>query len=127
MKYIYPAIFTKDKDVIVVRFPDLEGCMTYGDDIKMAYEMATEALTGYLESVIEREMVPNKASDSFEIDCPKGSIVSLVSSEVDLAKQTKSIKKTLTIPLWLNDLAMERKLNFSQILQEALITKLQNR
>lgn len=126
MKYIYPAIFTKDKDVIVVRFPDLEGCMTYGDDIKMAYDMAVEALTGYLESVVEREMIPNRPSDSFEIDCPKDSIVSLVSCEIDLAKQTKSIKKTLTIPSWLNEIAMERRLNFSQILQEALITKLQN-
>ncbi len=126
MKYVYPAIFTKEEDAIIVRFPDLDGCMTYGDDINMAHDMACEALTGYLESVIEREMVPKKASDSFEINCPSGSFVSLISCNVDLAKQTKSVKKTLTIPAWLNELAINNNINFSQLLQEALMSKLRN-
>ena len=46
------------------------------------------------------------------------------SIDADLARQTKSVKKTLTIPYWLNEKALEAKLNFSAVLQEALLEKL---
>lgn len=51
---------------------------------------------------------------------------SLVSCDINQYKDTKAVKKTLTIPSWLNDRAMSMGLNFSQVLQEALLLKIQS-
>lgn len=38
--------------------------------------------------------------------------------------ESRAVKKTLTIPSWLNDAALEKNVNFSQVLQDALMEKL---
>ena len=53
----------------------------------------------------------------------KNAFATLIQSDVDLAKNTKSVKKTLTIPAWLNQRALDKGINFSKVLQEALVAK----
>lgn len=53
MLFVYPAIFHKEEDSYWVEFPDLKGCNTYGSTIPEAMEMAQEALTAYLLSLLE--------------------------------------------------------------------------
>ena len=53
MLFVYPAIFHKEDESYWVEFPDLKGCNTYGSTIPEAMEMAQEALTGYLLSLLE--------------------------------------------------------------------------
>ena len=53
----------------------------------------------------------------------KSSYPSLIRIDIDLAKNTRSIKKTLTIPEWLNERALSKGINFSKVLQEALLEK----
>lgn len=53
MLFVYPAIFHKEEESYWVEFPDLKGCNTYGSTIPEAMEMAQEALTGYLLSLLE--------------------------------------------------------------------------
>ena len=124
MKYTYPAIFKEEDGVIIVAFPYLEGCVTYGETIEEALEMAKEALEGYLESIIEREIIPNKPINILSIKTNNNEFTSLVTCDIDLSKYSKSVKKTLTIPLWLNDKAVASNINFSKVLQEALLEKL---
>lgn len=123
MLFVYPAIFHKEDKSYWVEFPDLKGCNTYGDTIPEAMEMAQEALTGYLLSLLEHGDHIASPSDISSYN-PTDGFTTLVSCDINQYKDTKAIKKTLTIPSWLNDRAVSMGLNFSKVLQEALISKI---
>lgn len=124
MMFVYPAIFHKDGDAYWVEFPDLKGCHTYGGTIAETMEAAQEALSGYLLALLEQDRPLTSPSDISALH-PEDGFSSLVSCDIDQYKETKAIKKTLTIPSWLNDRAMAMGLNFSKVLQDALISKIQ--
>jgi len=124
--FVYPAIFHKESDSYWVEFPDLEGCHTYGDSIAGTMAAAQEALSGYLLTLLEQGAAIAAPSDVSDYH-PSDGFVTLVSCNVSQYKDTKSVKKTLTIPSWLNDRAVSMGLNFSQVLQDALIAKIQTR
>lgn len=125
MLFVYPAIFHEEKDSYWVEFPDLPGCQTYGDDLNSTVKYAQEALAGYLLTVLSEERKLPNPSHIQEINQVEKGFITLVSCDINQYKDSKAVKKTLTIPSWLNDLAIERNFNFSQILQEALLSRLQ--
>ena len=127
-KLFYPAIFhTAEEGGFWVSFPDLEECFTEGDDMTQAYEMAVDALGLALTSRLEEnEPIPSPSKPG-NITLEDGFLV-VVEFDMEAYKKrtnSKAVKKTLSIPQWLNEEAMANGLNFSQILQEALISKLQ--
>lgn len=125
MLFVYPAIFHKENGSVWVEFPDLTGCQSYGETVDEAVEMAQEALEVYIVTLLEQGKELNKASEIKNIVCDNNSFVSLVSCNItDFTKDTKSVKKTLTIPQWLNEKAITENINFSKTLQEALIEQL---
>lgn len=126
MLFVYPAIFHKENDSYWVEFPDLEGCQTYGDTLNETMGFAQEALTGYLLTLLEQGNPIASPSDIASIHTDDG-FTSLVSCDINQYKDTKAVKKTLTIPSWLNDQATSMGINFSQVLQEALLSKIQAR
>ncbi len=137
MLLTYPACFLKEEKGYSVIFPDLNYTATCGDTLDEAFSMAVDCLAGYLYSCkMDGEPVPDASelSDSLlvdvqrelELDVQEG-FVNMVAVDVEeYARQhfNKSVKKTLTIPAWLNKAAMEQNINFSQVLQEALKKKL---
>ena len=125
MLFVYPAIFHKEEDSYWVEFPDLEGCHTYGTSIIETMEAAQEALSGYLLTLLDQGESIVAPSDISSYN-PSDGFSSLVSCDINQYKDTKAVKKTLTIPSWLNDRAISMGLNFSQILQEALLSKIQS-
>lgn len=124
MLFVYPAVFHKENDSYWVEFPDLEGCQTYGDTLNETMGFAQEALTGYLLTLLEQGEPITSPSDISSIHPDEG-FTSLVSCDVNQYKDTKAVKKTLTIPSWLNDRASSMGINFSKVLQEALLSKIQ--
>lgn len=124
---LYPAIFTPDDETtsISVRFPDIPEAITFGTDINHAYEMAVEVLGFALEDYAD---YPEASCLSvLKAQYPQSYIV-LVSIDMLVYKkkyQSKKIRKNVTIPEWLNDLAEDQGINFSQVLTEALELKLQ--
>lgn len=124
MLFVYPAIFHKEEDAYWVEFPDLEGCHTYGSSVNETMEAAQEALAAYLLTLLEQEKAIATPSDISAIHAADG-FSSLVSCDINQYKDTKAVKKTLTIPSWLNDRAISMGINFSQVLQEALLSKIQ--
>ncbi|MDO4265557.1 MAG: type II toxin-antitoxin system HicB family antitoxin [Eubacteriales bacterium] len=123
MLFVYPAIFHHENDTYWVEFPDLSGCFSYGTDISDALKAAQEALGAYLITLLEEGKEIAAPSDIVSYHAEDG-FVSLVSCDLDQYKNTKAVKKTLTIPSWLNDRAVSMGINFSQVLQEALLAKL---
>lgn len=125
-KLFYPAIFHQaEEGGFWVSFPDFPECFTDGDDMSEAYEMAVDALGLTITSRIEnKEDIPH-VSQPNEIDSEEGFVVVV---EFDLYEyrrkhNSRAVKKTLSIPEWLNEAALSMGLNFSQVLQEALMEK----
>nr|DAS37325.1 MAG TPA: hypothetical protein [Caudoviricetes sp.] len=124
MLFIYPAIIHEDTDGMWAEFPDLTGCSTYGDTMEEILSGAKEAMELFLLGVLEDGEYPPTPSDIKKIKkLEKNAFATLIQSDVDLAKNTKSVKKTLTIPAWLNQRALDKGVNFSKVLQEALVAK----
>ena len=120
--YFYPAIFTYDENdkCYMVDFIDLKGCSTFGNTIDEAYEMAQDALGLFLSDL---ENPPTPTIPYNNIKLKENQFISLV--EINLMEYRKkvsniAIKKTLTIPSWLNTIAEKNDINFSQLLQKAL-------
>lgn len=128
MKYIYPAIFTKTSTGYIVEFPDLSGCFTQGKNFLEAFKMAEEVLSEYI-IILENDKIEIPNSSLVEdISLKDDEVVNLIS--IDTIKyrrevsQNKVVKKTLTIPAWLNQIALNKNINFSLVLKKALIEEL---
>ena len=127
-KYVYPAVFTKEEDgMYSIEFPDVPGCYTQGVDIADGIAMAEDALALMLyqyETDGDKISLPSKIED---IKVPSNAFVTYISADTMYYRKkfdSKAVKKTLTIPAWMNEDATALGLNFSQILQEALAQKL---
>lgn len=129
MLSMYPAFFYKETDgVYSVVFPEL-GIATCGNNIEEATRMAVDCLAGYLYDLKLAKAPYPTTPDISTLDPDKeyseyeSVFVNMVTVDVDeYAKKhfEKSVKKTLSIPAWLNDMAVEKGINFSQVLQAAL-------
>jgi predicted RNase H-like HicB family nuclease len=122
-RYLYPAIFDYANDGISIEFPDLPGCLTSAESDEEAMRMAKDAMALHLYGIEQ---------DGDEIPVPTS--VTKLKTESNQAAvlievwmlpfrdemENKAVKKTLTIPKWLDDLALEHKVNFSHVLQDAL-------
>lgn len=122
-KFFYPALFHKeDGGGFWVSFPDIPECLTQGIDMSQAYEMAVDALGLALADRIKENNVPVPTSiDSLmfaENSYPV--IIEFDLLEYKKKHSSRAVKKTLTIPEWLNDEATKKGINFSAVLQEAL-------
>ncbi len=142
MLTVYPACFFKEGSGYSVIFPDLNYLATCGKTIDEAMEMAVDCLAGYIRWCRrDGDAIPDP-SPMNQIDLEAvakdidsdGSIgeafVNMVSVDVEAYAREhfdKSVRKTLTIPAWLNTAALEKGINFSQVLQEALLAKVQTR
>ena len=126
---IYPAIFHTEADGgYSVSFPDLPGCFTDGDNLAEAMFMAKDALGIYLFTLKEDNEPFPAATSPADIKLEPGEFTSLIEwDELDYLKRTdnRAVKKTLTIPSWLNNLAEREHINFSQTLQTALKKQLE--
>lgn len=123
-KYIYPAIFKKEEVGYSVYFPDLESCYTQGDTLEDALEMAEDVLSLVLYEYEKKQRIIPEPTPVKKIVTSDLEIVSLVMGDtLEYRKRynNKAVKKTLTIPEWLNEEASALGVNFSQVLQEALI------
>lgn len=124
-KYVYPAIFTLEEDGgYSINFPDLEGCYTCGDNLTEGIEMAKDvlALVLYGYESQQREIPTPSPLSAFQTT--NDSFVNYIACDTLIYRKrfnNRAVKKTLTIPEWLNEEAIAMEINFSQALQNALL------
>lgn len=127
-KFVYPAIFQPELlGGYSVSFPDLPGCFTEADSMEAAVDMAKDAVGIYLTQLESDGHPAPAASDPAGIRPDDKCFVALIDMDMLAYKQkhdNKAVKKTLTIPQWLNTLAEREGVNFSNILQAALKERL---
>lgn len=126
--YVFPAVFTYEEgSEIAVTFPDLDGCATSGENDKDAMDMAKEALGLHMWGMEDH---------NYEIPAPtplvqvkleaneRAQLIEVFMPAVRLAEVSRSVNRTVTLPAWLNAAALEKGVNFSQVLQTALMEQL---
>lgn len=128
MKLIYPAIFTPfdDGNGYTVEVPDLPGCVTEGDSMIEAIDMAQDAASGWILGELEEGNSYPAASDHTAITAPEGSFVNLIVLDMDAYAEkygSKVVRKNITIPAWLNTYGEKNNINFSKVLTDALMGK----
>lgn len=130
-QYFYPAIFhTAEEGGFWVSFPDLPECLTEGDTMEEAYAMAIEALgLSLTDRLHNQEELPLPSTpDQISMETPDNYLV-IIQFDLEAYQKkhnSRAVKKTLSIPEWLNEEAIAMGINFSQVLQEALLTKIQS-
>ena len=133
----YPACFFKEESGYSVVFPDLNDLSTCGETLDESLRMAVDCLAGYpywLKKDGEAAPAPSSvdaislADVAAELEVSMdGAFVNIITVDVEEYAKThfeKAVKKTLTIPAWLNTAALEQNINFSQVLQDALKAQL---
>lgn len=130
MKLVYPAYFSplEEQSGYCVTMPDLKGCVTQGNSLAEAIEMAVDAASGWILDELEDGNKIPQPSDISEIKIEnKGDFVNMIVLDMDSYSEKygyKAVRKNCTIPAWLNTVAEKNDINFSAVLQEALCQKL---
>ena len=125
MKYIYTAVFspTEDGTEFYARVPDLPGCITTGDTLEDAIEQITDAASGWLVAAEDHgDPIPSTTSqDALERspDCAL-SLIQVDTLAYRALTDTRAVRKNVSLPAWMADLAEKRGINCSQVLQEGL-------
>lgn len=133
MKNVYPVFFTKADTVILVEVPDLE-ILTEGKDMSDAIEMARDAIELKCVSMEDDGMEIPLPSEIHALEVNSGtfaeegdtviSFVDIDSGEYRRKIDTKTVRRNVTIPSWLNYEAEHAGINVSRLLQEALMKAL---
>ena len=124
-KYFYPVIFEPEEVGVSVYVPDIPGCFTQGDSLEEAMDNVQEVIGLMLEDKSPEEYAEPSKPNKVKLD--EGQFVMLVAFDnlaYDRKYNAKAVKKTLSIPAWLNNMALERNVNFSNLLQRALMSEL---
>lgn len=119
----YPCVVRYEDNIYYADFPDFDACFTDADSLGELFVNTKEVLNGVLFTMLDNGLTLPKTSDGKNINLKKGEFVLLVEAPIASIEERlnkKSIKKTLSIPKWLNDLGMKENVNFSQILQDGL-------
>ena len=121
--YIYPAIFDYADDGISIEFPDLPGCLSCADTDEEALYMAKDAMRGWIlasEDSNEEIPEPTPLKEIMLESNQRAVLVDVCLAMYREAHKNRAVKKTLTIPAWLNEIAEKERINFSFVLQNAL-------
>ena len=125
--HVFPAVFSREDQYVCVRFPDLPGCNTFGDSYDNALYMAEDALGGHLLSMIDNNYLIPEPTPFEALRLKEGEVVVMIEVWLSVLREeenNKAVKKTITIPNWLNKKAQKAHVNFSSVMQEALRERL---
>lgn len=123
MEYVYPAVFhANDDGSYTITYPDLPGCISEGKNLANAMYMAQSALTQWAEYHADKKLDLPIASQAKSIETGDREFVNLIRADV---KDGRAVKRTVSIPRWMNDRVAASGLSLSRVLQDALEQRFQ--
>ena len=121
-EYVFPAIFHPNEDgSYTVSYPDLPGCISEGETLGNAMYMAQSALTQWVEYLADNKQEIPTASNLNEIETDEKEFANLIRADI---KDGRAVKRTVSIPKWMDDKVSEAGLSLSRVLQDALNERL---
>lgn len=132
MLYIYTAIFTpiEDGSGFYAKVPDLPGCITTGKDLADAIDQITDAMNGWLVVAEDEGLAIAEPTPQRELVIPADASCALIKADTIAYRaqtDTRSARKNVSLPVWMINLADKRNINCSQLLQNALMEKLNSK
>lgn len=117
-EYVYPAIFHANEDgTYTILFPDLPGCISEGKSLGNAMKMAEAALTQWIEYLKDNKEEIPAPSNLQDVELESNEFVNFIRADI---KDSRAVKRTISLPRWMDEQAAEEGLSLSKILQEAL-------
>lgn len=121
-EYVYPAIFHENDDgSFTITYPDLPGCISEGKSLGNAMYMAQSALVQWIGYLTDKKLSIPEASDIKDVGAAPGEFANLIRAEI---KDTRAVRRTVSIPKWMDDEVAEAGLSLSRVLQDALKDRL---
>lgn len=123
MNYIYPAVFQQNSDnTYTITFPDLPGCISEGKSLSNAIDMAQNALTQWIEYLLEEKETIPSPTDIKAIETTNNQFTNLVRAN---PRDNRAVRRTVSIPKWLDVKASDAGISLSKVLQDALKERLE--
>lgn len=117
-EYVYPAVFHANEDgTYTIIFPDLPGCISEGKTLGNAMKMAEAALTQWVDYLKDNKEDIPEPSRLQNVELDKDEFVSLIRADI---KDTRAVKRTVSLPKWMDEQVAEEGLSLSKVLQDAL-------
>lgn len=121
-EYVYPAIFHSNEDgSFTITYPDLPGCISEGKNLANAMYMAQTALAQWIEYLTDKKQSLPSPTNLKCLKTTELEFVNLIRADI---KDRRAVKRTVSIPKWMDDMVSEAGLSLSRVLQEALKDKL---
>lgn len=123
MVYIYTAIIHEEDGTFYAAVPDIPGCVTTGSSLSDAIDQITDALAGCLCTMEDEEDPIAPPSDQCDIPHETSDFCTLVRIDTIAYRSltdTRAVRKNVSLPAWMSDLADKRGINCSKVLQDAL-------
>lgn len=121
-EYVYPAIFhSNDDGTFTITYPDLPGCISEGKSLGNAMYMAQSALTQWIEYLSDKKQDIPLASRLDSLHAEPGEFINLIRADI---KDGRAVKRTVSIPKWMDEKVSESGLSLSRVLQDALRERL---
>jgi predicted RNase H-like HicB family nuclease len=122
MEYVYPAVFHANTDgSFTITFPDLPGCISEGKSLGNAMYMAQSALAGWIRYLKDKKLGIPEASAARDVRARAGEFVNFICADI---KDGRAVKRTVSIPKWMDEKAADMDLSLSRVLQDALVKRL---
>lgn len=122
MRYTFTAVITPEEGKCYVRVPDIPGCVTTGRDIEDAVAQITDALSGCLVVWEDQGLPVPPATIQKDIPHDAADVLTLVSVDTIAYRaktDTRAVRKNVSIPAWMANMAERRGINCSKVLQDA--------
>lgn len=124
MAYVYPVIFSPEESGgYCVYAPDLSGCVTEACNYEDGIKKIREGICGMIYIMRRDKMEIPAPSDPHSVDCDAGDVVALVDADIEAYTRrigNKAVRRTISIPEWMDDLATNAGVSLSQVTQDAL-------
>ena len=127
MLYTYTAIISEEDGTFYAKVPDINGCITTGKTLAEAIELITDALNACLVVLEDEDITPTPATAQKDIIHDPSDILTIIQADTILYRSqtdTKAVRKNVSLPAWMSNLADKRGINCSKVLQDALLSVL---
>ena len=127
MRYTYTAVFTEDDGKVYARVPDLDGCITTGKDLADAIDQMSDAMAAWLCTAEDESLEIPSPTPQKDIAREGNAVLSLINADTIKYREltdTRAVRKNVSLPAWLSKLADARRINCSQVLQDALMARI---
>lgn len=125
MLYTYTAVISEDEGTFYAKVPDVDGCITTGRTLTEAIELITDALNLSLTVLEDEGIQPKQPTAQSVLSHNCNDVLTIIQADTIKYRSltdTKAVRKNVSLPAWLSNLADKRGVNCSKVLQDALLT-----